>query len=130
VESTTYLGFLQRVETTPTVFVYGWCADFPDPQNWLTTYWRSTTSYAQRIGYKNAALDKLLDEADAEADPAKRIALYKQAEKMVLDDVAASPIYVTELAFLVKPYVTIGKTTSFDAMFPGFFEPLKLAFKR
>ncbi len=129
VEPTTLTGMTKNVETNPPVTLYGWCADYPDPQNWLSAYWRST-AFAKRYGYNNAELDKLMDAADIEQDSAKRIQMYQQAEKMLLDDVVVSPLYNTENSFLVKPYVVTGKTTSHDLSIPGSFEPWLLAVKR
>ncbi|MCW5850738.1 MAG: peptide ABC transporter substrate-binding protein [Anaerolineae bacterium] len=129
VEPTTLTALQKNIETNPPVTLSGWCADYPDPQNWLTAYWRST-AYARRYGYKNADLDKLMDAADVEQNADKRYQMYQQAEKTLLDDVVVSPMYNTENAFLVKPYVQYAKTTSHDLSFPGSFEPWKLAIKK
>jgi ABC-type transport system substrate-binding protein len=40
----------------------------------------------QRIGYSNPEEDRLNTEAQTERDPNKRAALYKQAQKILLDD--------------------------------------------
>ena len=34
------------------MFILGWCADYPDPQNWLSVYWK-TGAFGERIGYSN-----------------------------------------------------------------------------
>ena len=130
VETTTYTALTKNVETSPQIFILGWCSDYPDPQNWLSTYWRSTSGFAQRVGYKNAEFDKLVDQADVEKDATKRLQLYQQAEKLMLSDVAASPLWNNENVFLVKPYVTTGKTTSQDSSFVGQLEPWKLGIQK
>ena len=61
------------------MFILGWCADYPDPQNWLSVYWK-TGAFGERIGYSNPDLDALVDKADVELDPAKRMELYQQAQ--------------------------------------------------
>jgi oligopeptide transport system substrate-binding protein len=129
VEPTTLTGLVKDVTTNPAVTLSGWCADYPDPQNWLTAYWRSS-AFARRYGYNNPELDKLMDAADVEQDAARRIQMYQQAEKMLLDEAVVSPLYNTENPFLVKPYVAYAKTTSHDLSFPGSFEPWLLAIKR
>jgi oligopeptide transport system substrate-binding protein len=65
VESTTYTALTKDVDTAPQTFILGWCADYPDPQNWLSVYWKSTSTFASRIGYQNAEFDALVNEADA-----------------------------------------------------------------
>ncbi|MCW5879674.1 MAG: peptide ABC transporter substrate-binding protein, partial [Anaerolineae bacterium] len=131
VEPTTYTAMQKDAKTYPQLgFNIGWCSDYPDPQNWLTTYWRST-AFAKRYGYNNPDLDKLMDAADVEQDSAKRLQMYQQAEKTILDtDVAYIPLWLTENVFMVKPYVQTGKTTSHDIDFPGWFEATKLGIKR
>ena len=56
-------------------------------------------------GYFNPTVDSLLERARTETDIPKRIALYQQAEEMVVDD---APVLFTVhwLSYqLVKPYV-------------------------
>ena len=130
VEPTTLTALSKDVKTAPAISILGWCSDYPDPQNWLTTYWDSN-AFAKRYGYSNPENDKLMMAADAEKDTAKRLQMYQEAEKTILDkDVAYIPLWLTENVFMVKPYVQTGKTTSHDIDFPGWFEPLKLAIKR
>jgi oligopeptide transport system substrate-binding protein len=83
----------------------GWCADYPDPQDWLSIYWHSRTQFAQQLGYANKQVDALLDQADVEIDSAKRADLYAQAQKLVIAD---SPVIIRSNLknnFLIKPYV-------------------------
>ena len=52
-------------------------------------------------------VDKLIEEAAFEPDPAKRQELYKQAEKLFIDeDAAIAPIYYYTYNRLYKPWVT------------------------
>lgn len=130
VEPTTLTALTKDVKTQPQISIQGWCSDYPDPQNWLTTYWRST-AFAKRYGYSNAENDKLMDAADVEADNAKRLSMYQQAEKTILEtDVAIATLHKSVTPYLIKPYVAYGKVTSHDIDFPGWFEPWKLTFKR
>jgi ABC-type transport system substrate-binding protein len=56
-------------------------------------------------GYSNPELDSLLEAARVEPDVTKRIAMYQQAEQIIVDD-AAALFTVHYLNFeLVKPYV-------------------------
>jgi peptide/nickel transport system substrate-binding protein len=47
---------------------------------------RWVTETTPRGGYKNPELDKIYDQALVESDPAKRVALYRQAMKILADD--------------------------------------------
>jgi oligopeptide transport system substrate-binding protein len=82
----------------------GWCADYPDPENFADVLFH-TGAEQNRGHYSNPALDRLLEQARVERDTGKRISMYQQAERMLVDDAAG--IFLTHgLSFgLVKPYI-------------------------
>jgi oligopeptide transport system substrate-binding protein len=86
------------------LFSSGWCADYPDPENFADVLFH-TGSSQNNGGYSNPDLDKLLEAARIEQDVTKRISMYQQAEQMIVDDAAA--LFTTHsLSYqLVKPYV-------------------------
>jgi ABC-type transport system substrate-binding protein len=64
-----------------------------------------TGSQQNNGGYSNPALDAILEQARTERDVSERIALYQQAEQMIVND---APVLFTahSLSYqLVKPYV-------------------------
>ena len=65
VEPTTFTALTKDITTAPQMFILGWCADYPDEQNWLSVYWK-TGGFGERIGYSNAEFDKLVNAADVE----------------------------------------------------------------
>lgn len=110
---------------TPQMYILGWCGDYPDPQNWLSTYWRTGT-FGARVGYSNPAVDALLAQADAERDQATRMALYAQAQQMVTADLPAAYMWNNLNAYLVKPRVQGIKTTPQDSDWAGSHAPLSI----
>ena len=86
------------------LFNGGWCADYPDPENFADVLFHTGTQ--QNTGnYSNPKLDQLLEAARTEQDVNKRIQMYQQAEQMIVDD---APVLFTtnSLSYmLVKPYV-------------------------
>ncbi|MBI5964621.1 MAG: peptide ABC transporter substrate-binding protein [Chloroflexi bacterium] len=91
----------------------GWCADYPDPENFADVLFH--TGSIQNVGeYSNPALDAILEQARVEQDVTKRIAYYQQAEKMIVDDAAV--LFTTHsLSYqLVKPYIKGYVFTPFD----------------
>jgi oligopeptide transport system substrate-binding protein len=82
----------------------GWCADYPDPENFADALFHSGTP--QNLGgYSNPQLDRLLEAARVEPDTAKRMQMYQQAEQTIVDD---APVLFTvhSLSYmLVKPYI-------------------------
>jgi len=82
-----------------------WQADYPDPQDFLDVLFHSE-SELNHGGYSNPEVDALLEQARVEQDPQKRIDLYQQAEKIIVQDAAWVPLwYSGERHLLLKPYV-------------------------
>ena len=73
--------------TVPQLHWSVWWAG-PDPRSWFV-FWRCDSTYDSGEGYCNPALDALLDRADAELDPDRRVALYEEAGRMVVADAPA-----------------------------------------
>ena len=91
--------------TQKVAFTVGdWGADYLDPQNFLSMLLRSGAPL-NFFGYSNARFDALCDRADAESDMAIRIPLYRQADKIAMEEVALFPLMYGTARFLVKPYV-------------------------
>ena len=122
VESTTYTALTKDVKTAPQAFILGWCADYPDPQNWLSVYWK-TGAFGERIAYSNPELDALLTKADSETDPTARMKLYAEAQKMLIDTAPVAFVWNNVNSYLVKPYVKGFNITPQDGTFPGDTDP-------
>ena len=86
------------------LFSGGWCADYPDPENFADVLFH-TGSPQNNGSYSNPALDSLLEQARTERDVTQRIQMYQQAEQTIVDDAAV--LFLTHsLSYeLVKPYV-------------------------
>ena len=86
------------------IFSGGWCADYPDPENFADALFH--TGAQQNQGhYSNPELDKILEEARVEQDTVRRMQLYQQAQRIIVADAPA--LFTThDLSYaLVKPYV-------------------------
>ena len=81
-----------------------WIADFPDPANFLEALFhsRSPDNY---IGYANADVDRLLDDAAVEPDAQRRVDLYLEVQQLIVDDAVLVPLYHDVSYTLVKPRV-------------------------
>ncbi len=85
-------------------FEITWIADYPDPENFLALLFR-TGSGENHTGYSNPEVDRLLAAAAGERDPARRRALYLDAQRIILDDAVIIPAYHSIDYTLVKPHV-------------------------
>lgn len=86
------------------LFMVKWCAAYPDPENMLDLLYDSS-SPANYGRYQNEAVDVLLEEARAEQDPAARLALYQQAEELILADAATIQTVHPLANVLVRPTI-------------------------
>ena len=125
VESTTFTALTKDIETAPQMFILGWCADYPDPQNWLSVYWK-TGGFGERIGYSNPEFDALVNEADTTTDPAKRAELYQQAQDLLVAGAPVAFMWNNVNTYLVKPWVKGLSLTPQDSVFPGVQVPLSI----
>ncbi|MCP4541846.1 MAG: peptide ABC transporter substrate-binding protein [Chloroflexi bacterium] len=94
------------------------CADYADPENVLDLPYH-TGSPANHSGYANAELDALLESARTESDPGQRLALYQQAEELLLEDAPAVPL-VHPLAYvLIRPYIRGYRLSPIPVLWPA-----------
>ncbi len=73
---------------TGNLFGRGWCADYPDPENFLDILFH-TGSQQNLGGYSNPEIDRLLEQARIEPDVTTRMALYAQIEQRIVNDAPA-----------------------------------------
>ena len=125
VDQATYANLTRDSKTAPQVYLQGWCAVYPDPQYWLSLYWK-TGGVADRIKYSNKAFDQILNEADATPDQKKRLELYGKAHDQLMLDAPAAFIWDSVNAYLVKPWVKDYKSTPQNRWFPGDATPLTI----
>jgi oligopeptide transport system substrate-binding protein len=122
VDPTVYTSLFKRDEDTPQMFFLGWCADYPDPQNWVSLVFQTGGISSDRINYSNPQLDELTKQADQlPLDDPKRAELYTEAQKLLVKDAPVAFLYHEAGPFLVKPWVKGLNSTPLD-YFPGIFD--------
>ncbi len=81
----------------------GWTADFPDPATFLDIF--RTGNGQNWTGWGDKDYDALLDRATATADPARRFALFQEAEAILLDRAPIAPLVHRARTYLIHPAV-------------------------
>lgn len=81
-----HLDLCERAETE--MFRMGWVVDYADPDNFLYVLLHSSNhgSKGNYSFFSNARADELMAAARVETDYDKRIALYREAEKIIVDE--------------------------------------------
>lgn len=88
--------------STGNIYSSGWCADYPDPQNFLDILYHSNSQ--QNIGrYVNKQADTLLEQARIEPDVDARLAQYTEIERRIVADAPAIFVSHSLQAALISP---------------------------
>jgi oligopeptide transport system substrate-binding protein len=74
------------------IYRTGWVADYPSIENFLNPMYRTGGS-TNDGEYTNPAVDALLARADAAPSTEEGNALYQEAERMIIQDMPAIPLY-------------------------------------
>ncbi|HEY4384713.1 MAG TPA: peptide ABC transporter substrate-binding protein [Ktedonobacteraceae bacterium] len=91
----------------------GWAADYPDPQDWLSTFFQKGSDYNQfnygqnptSAATEQQAVQKTLAQADMTNDNTQRMKLYNDAEQKIINDVGWLPLWQENQQTLVRPTV-------------------------
>jgi ABC-type transport system substrate-binding protein len=86
------------------LYRYAWFADIPDPDNFLNILCGSESRY-NFMRYRNSQADRLLYQALVETDIIKRVSLYREAERMILEDAPMVPFMYLTFESVFQPYV-------------------------
>jgi len=84
----------------PHLRVDGWIADYPDPDNFLRVMFQQFPSTWHKPAY-----EKLIEKARRLTNQEMRIELYRQADRILVEDVPSIPLVYIRLHYLVKPWV-------------------------
>lgn len=69
----------------------GWIGDYRDPLTFIELF--TSHSGNNNTGWSNAEYDQLVKSAGAEADPKKRLEFLRRAEKILMEEMPAIPLY-------------------------------------
>ncbi len=95
----------QMVRDPPLLGQNAWIADYPDPDNFLRMVFHST-SENNHTRWNNAQFDRLVEEAQGSTDQRKRMALYHDADRLlVAEDAAIIPLAYTRAVSLVQRHI-------------------------
>jgi oligopeptide transport system substrate-binding protein len=84
----------------PHIFLGGWMADYPDPDNFLRA--SPIRRYTRR---QNEACNRLVEEARRVTDQGERMKLYGQADRILVEEAAIIPLTYERMHLLMKPWV-------------------------
>jgi oligopeptide transport system substrate-binding protein len=104
----------------------GWGADYPHANNQLGLFVCGGGN--NDVQYCNPDFDALMAQAAAEPDQDKQVALYNQAQTILMNDAAFLPLRFGLSVYEVQPYVSGLTVTPSDSQLPGdmFYETIQI----
>jgi ABC-type transport system substrate-binding protein len=98
---------LQLTSNSKASFFRGsWIADYPDAENYLSCFYSKNPAPPNYTRYKSAAFDALFERAMLADNDSVRNDLYRQADRVIIEDAPFVPIWYDEVIHLVQPYVS------------------------
>jgi ABC-type oligopeptide transport system substrate-binding subunit len=96
-----YGEFVERMkQVPPCMFLSGWTADYPDPDNFLRV--SPVQRYAQ---WQNRLYAELVETARQVGAQEERLRLYRQADRLLIQEAVVMPLVYMRRHLLVKPWI-------------------------
>ncbi len=91
IEYMDFPAFQERIENKDAqIFLTGWIAQYPDAENFLQVFYsKNALGGVNSFNYYNAEFDRIYEKASLMEESSQRSELYRQAEKIVVEDCCA-----------------------------------------
>jgi len=93
----------QTARSKALFFRASWIADYPDAENYLSVFYSRNPAPPNYTRYHNVIYDKLYEQALLLTSDSARNQLYRQMDRMIIDDAPVIPLWYDEVIHLVKP---------------------------
>lgn len=98
---------LEQTSKSQALFFRGsWIADYPDAENYLSVFYSKNPAPPNYTRYKNPLFDKLYEQALSEENDSIRYNLYRQMDKMIVEDSPVVPFWYDMVIHLVHKNVS------------------------
>jgi oligopeptide transport system substrate-binding protein len=92
--------FYRRLEhETPPISVKGWQADYPDPDD----FFRVGVTYQAR--WHSEDYERMVEKAAHMTDQTERMRIYREADRMLMQEAVIMPLFYGRSNLLIKPWV-------------------------
>ncbi len=95
------------------VFIANWLADYPDPDNFL----RVADRGGPGSGWREPTYERLVEHARRRMDHAERMRLYRQADRILVEEAAIVPLAYHVSRVLVKPWVRLQRARAYPILY-------------
>ena len=100
----------------------GWMADYPDTESFLQVFYSKNASWPNDTNYSSPEFDKIYEQVSVMPPGPERTALYRKAERIVMEDMPVAFIYHRIGYIMVHDWVGNFKPNAYkaDCMGAGF----------
>ena len=95
------------------MYMVDWFPDYVDPDDWITPLF--TAEGLGLDGYNNTKVNELAKQARMTTDPQKRLELYKELQRIIVEDAPWAFLYVP------KQYVFMSKKVEGFVLYPAYY---------
>lgn len=86
-------------------FRASWIADYPDAENYLSCFYSKNPAPPNYTRYSNPQFDAYFEQAMQTDNDSARYELYRQCDRLLIEDAVIVPLWYDEVIHLVQPYV-------------------------
>ncbi|WP_298735224.1 ABC transporter substrate-binding protein [uncultured Chitinophaga sp.] len=97
---------LEQTAKSAAVFFRGtWIADYPDAESYLAFFYGKNPAPPNYTRYQNPVYDRLYEKALRETDDSLRYALYREMDRIIVEDAPVVPVFYDEAIHFLQPNV-------------------------
>jgi len=93
-----------------------WIADYPDAESYLTLFYSKNTAPPNYTRFNSTAYDALYEQSLTELDQAKKLKLYNEMDKIIIEEAPCVPLFYDEVVHFVQKRLKNFKTNSLNLM--------------
>lgn len=98
---------MEQTSKSQALFFRGsWIADYPDAENYLSVFYSKNPAPPNYTRYKNPAFDQLYENALSEKNDSLRYRLYRQMDRMIINDAPVVPLWYDMAIHLVHKNIS------------------------
>ncbi len=108
---------LEETSKSQVIFFRGsWIADYPDAENYLSVFYSKNPAPPNYTRFHNEGFDKLYEQALSEVNDSSRYNLYRNMDKIVIENAVIVPLWYDEAIHLVQKKISGFATNSLNML--------------
>ena len=97
---------LEQTAKSQALFFRGsWIADYPDAENYLSVFYGKNPAPPNYTRYNNERYNRLYEQALTVTDDSVRMGMYREMDKIIIEDAPVVPLWYDEVIRLVQPHM-------------------------